>query len=733
MSDRGLVRKTDAAELGRRLINVERRIPNQRGPTSTSFKRTLIPAKVTEVGQDGRYSCIEQIINEAGNGWVDLSGGRIWDGQAGNLPQVYEMNGSEDITVDSIVLIFYSSSNTSNDNKWYFDGDVPGSGASGSKVRWSVQKLQNFIQFTQDFPINDDAIALGPQPILGSQEQGPRCYAGMEEDGYNTLKRIYMWLCNLPFLDISLIQPEDDGDAAHTNSQKRHIRIYNSTTNLGKQIQHWPLSSDLMGTPGFVFPLMPNGEIYACDVAALNNKVATVPAQQPTWLQIAEVFVKMGFDMIGHAYSYDETNNDYEGQPPYDPNNPDKNKPQLAFSIEQSDYPTSGSLFNVQIGQLTRILDSNGNDTAAYNGANALTYWLQDNLSNAVRSNKENYSTKIQFSQDAVAVVGPPAGNGNEDNIYSTLAKVFNYPITYFVKLIAENVTASTTLQTADVYIEGVDINGGSDIEDGVAFDVNVELLDANGGARQALFDGVGEHELKLTLKYASDGAIIETKQAFITADTPSAGKSGVSISFTVNIPESRKTDNEQICVDAVLSWTTNANALPAQLGDTNVSRDDILCGDIDGAVAVTSSLDLAAELYSLDGDQVEIDGVDMVSFADAQYQNITGDYTIQVGGGNTTNYTNQAAVITVTDLANNPVNFELNDDGNVSTSFNITLTNPVNGTDGYAINITAIEESFVIAGQELRVKITTASVPDAEDTFEFTSEVFYWDDDFED
>ena len=434
-----------------------------------------------------------------------------------------------------------------------------------------------------------------------------------------------------------MLQPHDEGDAAHTNANLLWIQLVNTSKRLGKQIQHGRLTQALADLTKFQSPLHPAAGFYVIDIAAL----AALPPATTITAAVLLTLVKIAkFDSTGHLVFYD--GNYYSSEtpttPPIDPS-----IDSLITLTLGSGYPSSAGdpFFNVQIAQETNITDGAGVDTVAFNVANGLSYKIRRANNDIVRSNKTDYSTLTAFMQDSVAWNGGGTGGSNAA-IYSNLAKVFNEPLIYTVKLIATGAEAQDTLDTADVYLSGVSINGGADIQSGVAFTVEIEVLDGNGGARQDLFDG-GEHQIKVIAKYGSDDTAIATNLVDITADTPSAGKSGISTSFTINIPAERLTDAETICIDAVLYWTGNVNA-PGLEGDTNVSNLDVLCANLDGAATVTTDLTLAADLYAPTGTEGTIGGISMVTLS----QSVLGDYTIQVNAANTTNYITAAATATL-------------------------------------------------------------------------------------
>src|SRR5690606_38032048 len=65
-------------------------------------------AVITAEDADGFYSAQEVIWDDSASEWVTKTGGKIWDGGAGNLPKVYERGGVEGITNDTYIRINHS-------------------------------------------------------------------------------------------------------------------------------------------------------------------------------------------------------------------------------------------------------------------------------------------------------------------------------------------------------------------------------------------------------------------------------------------------------------------------------------------------------------------------------------------------------------------------------------------------------------------------------------------------
>ncbi|MGI9571511.1 MAG: hypothetical protein ACR2PH_17620 [Desulfobulbia bacterium] len=602
--------------------------------------------------------------------------------------------------------------------------------------QWTIDKASGILQARNDIRLNPNAPSYSKPNVLGSLLNGPRVYAGQEEqlpepdrDKIKVLKRNYSWLHNKNYIPKSLLQPQDDGDETHTNSGILWIQLETTHETLGKQIQHGRLDQDTAGLSTYQNPLQTGGW-YWIDPTLFN----ALPAGNLTKASLLGTLVENKHDSTGHyvlrgatgyasPYATDDGSNV--------PSNPDvpANSVLLDFTITTSDYPGGGnSLYNVQVTQETRITDNAGVDIATYDGTN-LVYQLEEPIYGNVESNKENYSEKTNYIQTVTNYAG--AKYGNNDPIFSNLATVFNEDITYSVTLTDINLTAIAFMPTIEAVLEGVSINAGAAIQDGVAFDVIVKVVDSAGG-QQTFFDGVGQHKIKVEAYYkTSPNTIIDTQEAFIT--DLGGGVSGVDVSFTINIPDLNKTDAERICINAGL-YFENADFKGGVEKLTNVSGFNLLCGTIDGAVAVTSDITMNPNIAETTGTSETVDGVDVVSLAVPA----TGLYTIQVSGADTALYTGQAATIELVDALNAPYSFELNDSGIVSTSHAITIEANAGGgtTDGYDISISAIQESIVIVGQTLYVKITTATVPDTtipdDGMFEFVAGIMYWDDDFE-
>ena len=679
-------------------------------------------AKIDADKGGGFYTATQTETDENGQSTdIDVNLALTWADK-----ELREVNGITGLAVGTVIRV---EARYADEGKfiWVFDSGV-GAATAFAKTDRSNTLLNNKIVFRNDPIFNGAATNPGIPLLLGSQGYGPRVWAGMEDVGSFDIQRSYMWLNRINQLGISLLQAHDNGDLANTNANLLWIRLVDSATKLGKQYKHGVIPQGLEGNVDWMFPGEVTGYYQVNKV-----KADALPAGAMTVAQFISVLDHAYSDKMGHKYKVgpnygdDDSSND-----PQDETATSK----LTLTVDQSDYPafpSALSLFNFQIGQETLITTGAGVNTAVFNGTDKLLYTLEaSDTNNILGSNKANFSTPNSFTADATNY--DAAKNGNDDNIFSTLSKTFNVDLIYTAKLIETGVQATDTLTPDTIYVQGVNINGGADVTSGVAFDVDVELLDAAGGVRYSRFDLLGEYTLFIELFYESDNTAIETKSAAIAADTPSAGKSGVSISFTVVIPDSRKTDAEQICCNAFLHWTSNANAMPGQLGITNVEGIDILCEGIAGAVAVTSSVDTGVTEFPIDPFDVEGNSGFLYAIFDV---NIPINYTILVGGLPTANYDANEAII---ELRSNGVgvrwtdqtgDFSTQDLGAGTNDFSMpSIINP-DGTMT-AIQIRGIDGAFHTNGDVITLTVTVGGVPIAETTFTFNDGLFEWSDPFE-
>ena len=133
MADKRFINQKDAKIIGDNLNAINSRLntmPKETIPSRPVRARKGIPAKITQVGEDGLYNLKEQIISNDGKSFEDKQNGRIWDGQQGNLPQALEINSNDKLDIDNIVYVWNSGSSSADKNKWFFDsGSTQGAGS----------------------------------------------------------------------------------------------------------------------------------------------------------------------------------------------------------------------------------------------------------------------------------------------------------------------------------------------------------------------------------------------------------------------------------------------------------------------------------------------------------------------------------------------------------------------------------------------------------------------------
>jgi len=501
-------------------------------------------AKITEEVGGGFYKAIQVLQNPDGS-IVDLPVeiALIWDGniQAGNLQEVQEFNLLEGIEVDTIIRIL---TNYLSPGKYV---PVFESGASSLQVQYSITKNGNKAQFVNDKPIG----GLGGNSI--------NVYAG-NDAGTGKGRG---WKPGWEESDIlnSVINPQEDGnDPNRGGMNQRHIRVKNNNNKQTVAFRHANLpESDLASK--IINTLWGVSQATYDSLSSLDN----ITKADLTAFDIDNLR-----HILERGLSYVED--------PYDPY-----EPTSGVKIQSlSGLSSSGTFFDDNLSQESQTLDDQGNNTAIYNTLGGLA-----TSTNFVMSamNTEGQLLEISIVQAGFNAVGnailknisqydPAPKNGNNDSIRLNLARfAFNTQIIFTVSLL-DFPDKSDTIAIAGH-------NGMSSTtefvnlpEDGIQTDVKVNLL--QNGINITRFDNLGEYRLKFTFTYKSDGSAVDvggdpgTENILYIADTEAASWSGgeVIVSYTPTIPDLRLNDIIEVC--PVLEWYQNANANPAQLGDTN-------------------------------------------------------------------------------------------------------------------------------------------------------------------
>ena len=466
----------------------------------------------------------------------------IWDGniQAGNLQEVQEFNLLEGIEVDTIIRIW---TNYLSPGKYV---PVFESGASSLQVQYSITKNGNKAQFVNDKPIG----GLGGNSI--------NVYAG-NDAGTGKGRG---WKPGWEESDIlnSVINPQEDGnDPNRGGMNQRQLRTKNNNNKQTVAFRHSNLPESDLDDKVIDY-------IWGITQATKDSLGSTDPLT-------ADMLTRYLIEDCHHIYREGES----YVEDPYDPY-----EPTSGVKIQSlSGLSSSGTFFDNDLSQESQTLDDQGNNTAIYNTLGGLA-----TSTNFVMSamNTEGQLLEISIAQAGFNAVGnailkdiseyDAPKNGNDDDIRLNLARfAFNTQIIFTVSLL-DFPDKSDTISIAGH-------NGMSSTtefvnlpENGIQKDVKVNLL--QNGVNITRFNNLGEYRVKFTFAYKSDGSAVDvggdpgTENILYITDTEAASWSGgeVTVSYTPTIPDLRLNDIIEVC--PVLEWYQNANANPAQLGDTN-------------------------------------------------------------------------------------------------------------------------------------------------------------------
>lgn len=98
-----------------------KRTPTGGPPIDPSKRHRIRLAKITAQGTTaGYYKATEQIWDNATSAFINNPNGLTWDGTAGNQPELYELNGDAEASIDAIVQAFTIGDNAGN-TIWVFN------------------------------------------------------------------------------------------------------------------------------------------------------------------------------------------------------------------------------------------------------------------------------------------------------------------------------------------------------------------------------------------------------------------------------------------------------------------------------------------------------------------------------------------------------------------------------------------------------------------------------------
>jgi len=723
----GTVNKNDALRIGRGIQDIERLTQkNTTGLNRPVRTKTGIPAKITEVGEFGLYSLLEQQINADGNGFEDKKPvARKWDGTEDELPQAFEINGTADLDTDLIVYIFRQSNDQVALNQWFFDS-ASNTGGTTTATDKSNTSIKGKIQFRNDIPFN--ANLQGPFDFefqapkqVGSLTDGNRAYGGNEDgvDNFAGIQRHYKWMWYKPSVTEGYLMP---GTAAFKQSvsdevglqflNQMWIRMDHRFDGQVNEVHHGLCAQAFFDQAGPPFPgrfsETPAGGVQATVWASATSGGVTN--------------IKCEYDKTGHLRKLDDKYGD-EDEYPTDVN------------IKQTSgtYPTSSSLYDTSIDQTSNLVDENNVDTDAFNGpVGTLSY-------TAIGANGTTlnigFTVSTGFSLAAAATEYNGAGTGgNDDPISWDLSKHLDGSDVTLTSLLLEKNRSSTATITDVESVQLVTSIETTPVPDNSSFDVKVELQHGVGGTEPKdtefiRFNANGEYRVVVFLFLKADAANFDPDDAatYLLKEVATVANqttfSGGTVSFTFNFDD---TDSgSDVCARAFLEFfktLVNPQPLPNQIGFCDISNAndfDEDCQPIEGTVS-TSTLAFASSTYNPEsiGSSVFIDGFELRNI-----NPIKVVYKIQKAG-DTTEFTGKPSNFGV--FTSQDVQARVSQDGVTDDFTAVLLTNPTEGqaTDGFELTINYMEESLIRDGQGYVGKAFTNGVSDspAVDEFSFNS-----------
>lgn len=722
----GTVGKNDALRIGKGIKNIERiTLKNTAGLSKPVKIKTGIPAKITKVGEEGFYDLIEQMPVEGGAGFEDKTPkARVWaeeptQDEPDPLPQAFEINSNEDLEEDLIVYIYRLSNSESIKNQWFFDSASSPSDSTDPKTDKSNTTIKGKIQFRNDitFERQGDASFIVNINDLGDVTNGCVAYGGNEQaDGSEEgFQRHYKFIFDVKSPQAGYLIPQTaagiESDAETLNNlNDLWIGFKHRFGGQTMEIFHNVLTSALRSDTDYKFPSTPaGGTLGRFFVSATSGGMVNVPVD---------------VDRTGHILTIDG-NDSTIITPPEETN----------ISQSAGGAPTSGTLYNVPIPQVTNLTTLAGVDTNTLNGANALIYEA-DTPAGAAIDIGFTSSIHVSFFADATEYNGAGTG-GNDTDIRFHLAKTLDGKDISLRGFLDENKLNDTDTVTD---IDSVELKCEIQtvpVPDNTSFDVRVTLVAGpngvgNPGDRFIRFDNDGEYDVTVFLIYEADKVDFDANDAltFVATNTETVASfeantlSGADVSFTFDFPDNKSGSN--LIARAFLEFqrtAANPQPLAGQKGVCTISNNGNLCDDVEAIAgnAATGTMDVANNTYSPDGTPgTTINGVDFTQLDNP----IVCTFTILKGGNPTTEFS-LAAVTSNFQVFSGSQEVRVSTNNFEFDNTAVLITNPINGTDGYIFTINFMETAFLNDGQEYLVKATTVGVSDSPntDTFSFSTE----------
>jgi len=507
----GLVNKNDARRIGNAIRKIESATFNNSGAKNRQiWAQEGIPAKITQTFVAGQYACEEvQILSTPGfNIFEQKNDPRIWDGQAGNLPLVFEVNKITFLEPGLIVYLQKATAEGESVNQWYFDS---GGGPPKAFHHCDVESSLASIHLLNDVQVAAPDRELGPalygelpvaqvDPATGVNKQGDVKWrpifgvaidvqggtSGTLQDGY--------------------LAPQFGLGAAGTvffgDFNNRHLRMKNMGAGTGLRqlnIYHDVLPDSEIDDANEMFP----GHSSTSGAYVLNQVgVDGLAGGSTVTGAVLQGLVNLqSLDILGHVKRQNGVNNSSPYEPP-------TITPQNNFLLQVAytgTYPTSGTLYDVAIAQETRITDGAGADVVGEDGVgvNRLQWDITTGAVNVPAALSGGIPQNPSFSGDSTNY--DAAKFGSDTDIDHDLSRIFNCQFTLNGADTKENTNNSSASLTTDfitlekpVFVTNPDNN--------TDFDVTFSLVEGAIPIPYTRFDGTGRYEIDAYLFFDTDG-----------------------------------------------------------------------------------------------------------------------------------------------------------------------------------------------------------------------------------
>ena len=733
--DSGLVRKTDAARIGRAVSKIESLTPKN---TSMGSHPTYIfmgiPAKITQVFTQGQYALKEQTINDNGIGYTEKKfDARTWDGAENNLPKAFEINGNAALKIGDIAFIRLQVNEESGTSNWVFNGGTATvTGGAGAKNHLDTNKGSH--QFVNDVPVGNAALL---------KDLGPNIYGELNQPLDANWR--YIWDSGIPTTGFMIPQPGLDSQGTNVDlgiQNERQIRfeiLQGQDGFFQLMIKHSKLPNANFTDEPEMFEHPINHALGTGGYYVIDKKLwDTLPAGTPITKDNLPV-KRVRFDVLGHLVDYDGTTSSGEDDPYKEtedpPDDPSGDHGIEVNYVSSSPIPSSGSLWNLAIDQESRLTDGGGGDVVIL--ANNRIEWSIKTAFNTIIGGAltPNDATNATFLGDSTNYNA--AQYGNDDQINHDLSRIFNTTFQLMGTDVVEGVNdTSQIIATDTIFANPPEFQSTPDT--GMPFVVFCFITEGlvAGGTQYDRWDGFGTYQIDAFLTWESDGTQLENEQLpVVTFDTD---KSGAEFTFNVTIEPTRQSD--KLCVEF---FVNHFNGAPAAafgniLGAGGNEISATACSAVAGTNTYTAELSLVpvvldeSDVVSVTQGETTMSSMIVPIIVTVKILNgglPTSDFST---AGNQVTFTVQKAT---TDIIFSDISVASPTEPDTSDVRTIQAA-VVDGSDGFKYFLAAIETSSFEVGQ-YTVKALVQGIPDtltATAIFEVvgSDQQDCWSDDFE-